>query len=168
MQSAGIGVPVPLCVRPELFQLVPVDSPLDMDRDVVVIASAALSPLRNGYVFQLPQPVPGNVPLYPAQEVLRLPLGVLIVLWLHLIGQVDLQVLRREVRMEETGQLLLPVPLVELLLGLRGGLSSGSPPASLSRIVNRVDIGIQIFAAVISLLAVDRPHALLLPVVVKL
>ena len=142
---------------PQIFQGIPVYPAVD--GDMVVIPPAALSPLCDGYVLQRRQALFFSQALDPPDVITQEAGGLLVALRLYPVGQVDLQILRGKIGVQFALQFFLPVPLVELLLGLRGRLPFGPlPAATLSRFKDRVDKHVQVLPTDIFLFTVYCPH----------
>lgn len=125
-----------------------------------MIPPALFPVLRYGYVLERREAPLFAEPLYPADIIPQEASGLLVVLRLDGIAQIELEVVRRKIRVEEPGELLLPVPLIELFLSRRGRLSLfPSPESPLSCLEHGEDIHVEVFPAIIPLFPIDCPHA---------
>ena len=70
----------------------------------------------------------------------------------------DFEVVRRKVRMEETDELFLSMPLIEFRLSGGGRLAPLASAPSLP--IGRVDIYVEILAAIIAFLSVNCFHVI--------
>lgn len=122
-------------------------------------APALFAALRDGYILERLQAVLFPIPAKATEEIRQLALSLFLAFRLRGVCKMQLEVFRGEIRMKQTCEFFLPVPLVELLLRRGGRLRPTTATGSLADCeIDGINIYVEIFTAIVALFSIYRLH----------